>query len=71
MEDDPIRATGPLSELPRSLVAIFNRWARQPSPTFRVPSGLLAKEVPWEDVIVAWQKGLLWAISIGVKDRVM
>lgn len=64
----PIRATGPLSQLPTSILEVFNDWALQEPPIFRVPSRVLLAAVPWEDLEFAWQKGLLWAISIGIKD---
>lgn len=64
----PIRATGPLSQLPTSILEVFNDWALQEPPIFRVPSQVLLAAVPWEDLEFAWQKGLLWAISIGIKD---
>eukprot|EP00435_Cladocopium_sp_Y103_P047346 s667_g13.t2 len=56
---DPIRATGPLSQLPTSILEVFNRWALQEPPIFRVPSRVLVEAVGWEDVKLAWQRGLL------------
>lgn len=53
--------------LPDSLLKAFNDWARATPPIFRVPSRVLRQAVPQEDLEDAWEKGRLWAISVGTR----
>eukprot|EP00439_Symbiodinium_sp_Y106_P068354 s593_g11.t1 len=57
--------------LPESLLRAFNAWARGSPPIFRVPSRVpsrvLRRDVPLKDLEDAWEKGRLWAISVGTR----
>ncbi|CAK9031465.1 Uncharacterized protein SCF082_LOCUS19657, partial [Durusdinium trenchii] len=63
---DPIRVSSP--DMPRSILDAFNRRARQEPPILRMPSRKLREEVPWDEIKFAWEKGLLWGISVGTKN---
>ncbi|CAE7530058.1 unnamed protein product [Symbiodinium sp. CCMP2456] len=63
---DPIRMPRERA-IPDSLLQAFNGWARATPPVFRVPSRILRKAVPQNDLEDAWEKGRLWAISVGTR----
>ncbi len=53
------------SKLPKSILDAFNQRASCKRPSFRIPSKILRKEVPLEDLEFAWHNGLLCAVPIG------
>ena len=59
---------GSSSQLPQSLVDVFNRFASAERPTFRIPSKTLRNEVPFEDLEFAWSNQLLFGMPIGIKS---
>lgn len=58
----------PIMAALRSILDAFNRRARQEPPILRMPSRKLREEVPWDEIKFAWEKGLLWGISVGTKN---
>lgn len=54
--------------MPVALLNAFNRYASLPQPVFRVASKTLLQDVPWEDLEMAFNQGLLCATPIGRKS---
>lgn len=58
----------PDTRFPRSLLDAFNQRALEEEPSFRIPSEVLSRTVPWEDLDFAWRNGLLCGVPIGLKS---
>ena len=56
------------SKLPKSLADAFNKFASAERPLFRIPSKILLREVPREDLEMAWRNDLLRGMPIGLKS---